>query len=246
VDLPSLLDPHNPLVLAVEQTLTRGHEWSRTAAPMAQRIAVRVAGAIVRNRLKPGERLLENEVSAALGVSRAPTREALRILERERLVFLQARHGGVVAALDRIMLEEIFSARAVLHGLPFTELMERKPVELASALHEALPGVHAAARSSPEEYVVRSYVLNLRIVDLAANRLVADLLTSMALRTLRLVRLGCLANPLAIARSARRWNDILQAVVRGDLRRVLQAVHLRTEDTRRTAIGVVPVRTLPA
>ena len=49
---------------------------------------------ILTGRLKPGERLLENQLAEELGVSRTPIREALRMLEIENLVDLIPRKGA--------------------------------------------------------------------------------------------------------------------------------------------------------
>lgn len=42
--------------------------------------------AILRGTIKPGERLMEIQLSQQLGVSRTPVREAIRMLELEGLV----------------------------------------------------------------------------------------------------------------------------------------------------------------
>ena len=83
-DLQSLLapqTPQNPVMLAVEQALMHGRDWS---ASVADQIAVRLAGLITLDVIHAGQRLLENDICEVLEVSRAPVREALRILERER------------------------------------------------------------------------------------------------------------------------------------------------------------------
>ena len=41
--------------------------------------------AILKGELKPGERLMELQLAAKLGVSRTPIREAIRMLEQEGL-----------------------------------------------------------------------------------------------------------------------------------------------------------------
>ena len=42
--------------------------------------------AILKGDLKPGERLMELQLAAKLGVSRTPIREAIRMLEKEGLL----------------------------------------------------------------------------------------------------------------------------------------------------------------
>lgn len=238
-DLQFLLEPHNPLVLAVEQTMLRGHEWSRTAAPVAEQIAVRLAGAIVRDRIRPGERLLEKDISEVLHVSRAPTREALRILERERLVDFQARRGAVVMSLTAQDVQDIFSVRGALYAIMFTQVMRERPAELAAQLDRHMPDIEKSAQGMAESYLVQSFLLNLGIVDLCSNRLIADLLTSISLRTLRHIRLGYLADPQGIVRSVMNWRAVHRSVVRRDLALVLKAVQERMEEARAAALESV-------
>jgi DNA-binding GntR family transcriptional regulator len=238
-DSRSLLEPRDPFVPAVEQTLARGHEWSRTAPPAAERIAIALTGAIVRDELPPGQRLPEQEISAALGVSRATTREALRILERECLVNVQPRRGCAVAQLDEAEVMEIYMVRSALHEILFTQLMDEKRAELESLVAQHLAPLDEAAHGPGDAYVVRSYLLNLAIIDLSNNRLVADLLTSIALRTLRHLRRGHAAHPESIMRSLHSWRAIHRAVMLGDVERVLAGVRERTQEARAASLDAV-------
>ncbi|MDF3886855.1 GntR family transcriptional regulator, partial [Cupriavidus basilensis] len=97
-DLSSLLTPKNQLMLAVEHAVLRGQDWARASAPIAEQIAARLAGVITLDLIRSGQRLLEKDISEVLHVSRAPVREAMRILERDRLVEFQARRGAIVTA----------------------------------------------------------------------------------------------------------------------------------------------------
>ena len=49
--------------------------------------------AILKGDLKPGERLMELQLAAKLGVSRTPIREAIRMLEQEGLAVTMPRKG---------------------------------------------------------------------------------------------------------------------------------------------------------
>jgi DNA-binding GntR family transcriptional regulator len=70
--------------------------------------------AIVAGELRPGGRIGQEEFAQAIGVSIAPVREALRILEQEGQVTYLPRRGYVVTALRTADLEEIYALRAVL------------------------------------------------------------------------------------------------------------------------------------
>lgn len=238
-DVHTRLDPGEPLLAAVEQTLAHGHGWSRTAAPMAERIAISIAGAIVCDRLTPGLRLPEKEISAALGVSRAPTREALRILERERLVDFQARRGCVVIELNEEDVVQLFNVRSALHGILFTQLMAEQPAALASVLAQRLALLDAAQHGATDHYAAQSYLLNLSIIHLCGNRLVADLLSSIALRTLRHLRRNHATVATSAARSLHSWRAVHRAVMLGDTARVLALIQARTDDARTASLNAV-------
>ena len=58
----------------------------RRSPSLAEEVAEALEDAIMAGRLLPRERLIEVELAAQHNVSRAPVREALRILERDGLV----------------------------------------------------------------------------------------------------------------------------------------------------------------
>jgi DNA-binding GntR family transcriptional regulator len=70
--------------------------------------------AIVDGTLRPGARIVQEDVADGLGVSVAPVREALRVLEQEGQVAYRPRRGYTVAELRVADLEEIYELRQVL------------------------------------------------------------------------------------------------------------------------------------
>jgi DNA-binding GntR family transcriptional regulator len=72
--------------------------------------------AIVAGELRPGSRIGQDEFAGQMGVSIAPVREALRILEQEGQVTYLPRRGYFVTALEIADLEEIYGLRAQLEA----------------------------------------------------------------------------------------------------------------------------------
>jgi len=72
---------------------------------------------ILSGRLKPGQKLRQDELAAAFNTSRIPVREALIALASEGLVMLQANRGGVVAGMSHEELEEIHGIGQALEVL---------------------------------------------------------------------------------------------------------------------------------
>lgn len=70
--------------------------------------------AIVQGEFKPGQTIVESELATQLGVSRAPIREALQILNTEGLLETVPYHGTTVRRLTKHDIEELYSLRSVL------------------------------------------------------------------------------------------------------------------------------------
>lgn len=69
---------------------------------------------IVSGEFPPGHRLKERDLSAELGISRIPIREAVRDLSTEGFVTLLPRRGAVVTELVPEVLDYIFEVRMAL------------------------------------------------------------------------------------------------------------------------------------
>src|SRR5258708_11137368 len=70
--------------------------------------------AILSGELRPGERLLQEQLADQLRVSRIPLRDALRRLEAEGLVRIGPRRGAEVASLTPPDVLEIYEVRIAL------------------------------------------------------------------------------------------------------------------------------------
>ncbi len=67
--------------------------------------------------LKPGDRVVPEEVAAEIGMSRMPVRDAFRRLATQELLTIRPNRGAIVRGLDRAEVIEVFEMRAVLEGL---------------------------------------------------------------------------------------------------------------------------------
>src|SRR4029078_7588545 len=70
-----------------------------THSPLHGKVISELRQAILNQRLKPGERLIEGRLAEELGVSRNPVREAIRALASEGLIEVTARRGASVVAV---------------------------------------------------------------------------------------------------------------------------------------------------
>ena len=70
--------------------------------------------AIVHGEFKPGQAIVESELATQMGISRAPIREALQILNSEGLLETVPYHGTTVRRLTKNDIEELYGLRSVL------------------------------------------------------------------------------------------------------------------------------------
>ncbi|MDR0468924.1 MAG: GntR family transcriptional regulator, partial [Peptococcaceae bacterium] len=72
---------------------------------------------ILNGSIPPEENLNELKLSAELGVSRTPVREAIRMLEQKNLVRLVPNKGAVVLGVDKKDLLDVYVIRSYIEGL---------------------------------------------------------------------------------------------------------------------------------
>jgi DNA-binding GntR family transcriptional regulator len=80
--------------------LTAVADGGAKAGPRGQQVIETLRTAIISGRFAPGDRLIESTLSAELGTSRGPVREALRQLESEGLVMSFPYRGAVVLGVS--------------------------------------------------------------------------------------------------------------------------------------------------
>lgn len=91
---------------------------------------------IISLHLKPGELVSENEISALLGLSRTPVREALIELSRAGLVDIMPQRGSYISKIDYNIINEAHFMREVLENAILKLVCENIPKEYLDKLKE--------------------------------------------------------------------------------------------------------------
>src|SRR5689334_13120759 len=105
-----------------------------------------IRGQIVGGSLEPGQRVTEESLAAAFGVSRIPVREALRVLASEG--FVHSEHYGrtSVATLDTGAAHDLLDVRAVLEPLAAAQAAMRCTPEHLKRFQRLLEEANRAFR----------------------------------------------------------------------------------------------------
>lgn len=137
---------------------------------LSQRVRDHLREEILANRLAPGTHLQEEEIAARLGISRAPVREALRLLTAEDLVTISPRRGVVVKAISR---EEFLAAYQVREALEVLAVRLAIP-HLTEADDRTLRTLHqrmeaAAAQADTRGFYEANAAFHIFLVDRSEN-----------------------------------------------------------------------------
>ena len=85
-------------------------------------------------QLRPGDRVPQDEVAAALGISRIPVREALIALEREGLITIEMHRGAFVNDLDEQAVRDHYALFGMVYGFAVRRALGRDHGPLAEKL----------------------------------------------------------------------------------------------------------------
>jgi DNA-binding GntR family transcriptional regulator len=81
--------------------------------------------AIADGTLAPGQRIRQEELGRALGVSRQPISHALQLLKRQKLVEENGRRGLIVSEIDPDRVRDLYQVRSALDALAVRLAAER-------------------------------------------------------------------------------------------------------------------------
>lgn len=93
-------------------------------------------GRLLSGEIRPGGRLVEQELAEEMGISRTPVREALTRLSGEGLLVGVPNVGTFVKQFSVKEVRELFEIREVLEGLAYRKASERMSMDQRGELEE--------------------------------------------------------------------------------------------------------------
>lgn len=131
-----------------------------------QRVTGRLRAEIIEGVWRPEARLKVRDLAAHYGVSPAPVREALQVLQGEGLVVLEPNRGARVRPIDEQLLINVFDVREALESFLAAKFAAGASQHQISVLKE-IQAEHDAAMG--REDVGTALILNRRFHDFVNN-----------------------------------------------------------------------------
>lgn len=174
------------------------------------RVTQQIREMILRDELQPGFPIRERALAEKLGVSRTPTREALKILAAEGLVELSPNRGAWVSVLSREEVFQIVQVLSVLEGFAAElacEAITQEQMDELWALHYEM--LAFKARKARLNYFLNNQAIHLGIVRASNND---TLIEHHRILNARVYRLRYVAHQMSVAWDAavREHEELLQ------------------------------------
>lgn len=145
---------------------------------------------IARHELPPGSKLLEKDLSAQFGVSRARIREVLGVLQQKGLARRIPNRGAVVESLDMPRIIHLYGVREVLEGLCARLAAENLPGESWRDLLALFgkPIEDDVRQGDFDAYVRKLDLFRARMLDGAANPVLREMIENIQDRARMVMR----------------------------------------------------------
>ncbi|HYP44987.1 MAG TPA: GntR family transcriptional regulator [Propionibacteriaceae bacterium] len=206
----------------------------RLRAPSLVKLAAdSIRKMILAGDFAPGQRLLEERLTAQLAISRPPLREALRILENEGLITTLPRRGSTVTTLTDRDVFEILTLRSALERMAFELGIPVTRSELLDPSRAALLEMErCAAEGDRGALVLAGYAFHSALIEIADHRRLVTTYASVQQQLLL-----CMARNLIVREQfyedleqhAARHRVLLEAVESGDRDRALAELSVHGE-----------------
>jgi DNA-binding GntR family transcriptional regulator len=189
---------------------------------LRQQIAAGIWQAILKQSLRPGERVVERDIAAKLGASLTATREAIIQLETEGLITKRPNATTHITQLSHTDVEQIFEVRAVLEEYAFEQAALHATPEEVRTIKELYAELLVLARQGKaQEYVETDLRWHETVWRASHNDHLAQ-----SLRRLLMPLFGFSQMNMAtqegfnLVQDARMHAPLLKAIVAGDAKRM--------------------------
>ncbi|KAA9000680.1 GntR family transcriptional regulator [Affinibrenneria salicis] len=170
---------------------------------------------IITGRLRPLERITEAEIAHRLGISRAPVREALRLLDRDGLIE-RSSQGFIVSEITLEEAEDIFATIAFIEELYTRRATPRLMQDDVIRLRKVLADMKTIADSgNVAGYSAVNKAFHQIIKDACPNKSLLELVDTVGKRTSRYRRFA-VGIPGHLQRSVIDHSRIVDEIEKGD------------------------------
>ncbi|MCE9781480.1 GntR family transcriptional regulator [Shewanella algae] len=186
------------------------------SSTLVDQILVQIQTSIIKGELAPGSKINEQALALKYGISRGPTREALQILERQRLVVRIPHVGARVADMTVTELNDLYELRSTLEAMACELAAKRITDEQLSQLWQLLARQEAALAEGDTYFQEEGDVdFHYQIIRASGNKHLQETLIGGLYHLLRMYRYQC-TNKNRPVKAIAEHRRIVEAIAQRD------------------------------
>lgn len=196
-------------------------------------------GMILSGKIQPAERINESKLSNLLGVSRAPIREALRLLASNGILEIRANRGMFVRDLQIKEVEELYDIRAALDVLAGERAAERIDEEHIRVLTKWIQemAVYVEANNT-DAYYRANIAFHAAIVEISGNTNLLSIYEGVC-KQMSLFRRISLSLPGQLRLSLQRHKKIIKAIKSKDSAKAAKVMKNHTLGAKKALLSAI-------
>ncbi len=145
-----------------------------TQPKLVEQVHKAILAEIAEGKLRPGERIIQEQIAQELGVSRQPVQQALVLLKNQGVLRDAPGRGLLVAPLDPQFVRQMYEMRSVIEGLAFRKAAENFTNTAKTRGEQLLAaGREAVRRGSVSDMIAADMAFHTFIYELAGNPLIS-------------------------------------------------------------------------
>jgi DNA-binding GntR family transcriptional regulator len=169
---------------------------------LVEQVHKAILAEIAEGKLRPGERIIQEQLAQVLGVSRQPVQQALALLKNQGVLIFQQgeclKNQGVlcdapgrglqVTSMDPTVVQQMYDMRAVIEGLAFRKAAEHFTPDAKTRGEQLLEaGRDAVLRGSVSDMISADMAFHNFIYELANNPLIGPVMETKWVNTQRVM-----------------------------------------------------------
>ncbi|MGD8229700.1 MAG: GntR family transcriptional regulator [Desulfobacteraceae bacterium] len=192
---------------------------------------------IILRRIKPGEKINEEELAQSLQVSRTPVRETLLRLEHEGIVEIIPRRGAFVVSQSKQKVMDILQVREVLEGLVARLATENMDERILNRLRNSLKKI--SSTKNDEDMLLKYPAADAEFHSLLLDTCKNDVLKNMmeiVNSHLQVIRLRTVVLPGRAKQTVKEHYKILEAIEKRNALSAESMMRKHVESVRKDAL----------
>jgi DNA-binding GntR family transcriptional regulator len=196
-------------------------------------------GMILAGNFQPGERINESRIAALLGVSRAPIREALRLLASSGILEIRANRGMFVREIEAREVDELYDIRAALDALAGEQAAALFRADQLPRLERGMQEMATHVKANDVGAYYRANInFHTAIVEIAGNANLLAMYEGICKR-MSLFRKASLSLPGRLSVSLRNHEKIISAIASKDPAKTGNLLRNHTLEAKKTLLKAI-------